>query len=128
RPRSRRALRLDLEPQLRGQAGEGGPHPPGLAGDGRGGRASRPLRRRAGARRGGGGDRMTPFTSETGRVAILDRTDVDTDQIIPKQFLKRIERTGHGEFLFNDRRYDENGAERPGFELNRPEFAGASIL
>ena len=71
---------------------------------------------------------MTPFTSETGRVAILDRTDVDTDQIIPKQFLKRIERTGYGEFLFNDWRYDENGAERPGFELNRPEFAGASIL
>ena len=71
---------------------------------------------------------MTPFTSETGRIAILDRTDVDTDQIIPKQFLKRIERTGYGEFLFNDWRYDENGAERPGFELNRPEFGGASIL
>ena len=71
---------------------------------------------------------MKPFTSETGRVAILDRPDVDTDQIIPKQFLKRIERTGYGEFLFYDWRYDENGAERPGFELNRPEFAGASIL
>ena len=71
---------------------------------------------------------MTPFTSETGRVAILDRPDIDTDQIIPKQFLKRIERTGYGEFLFNDWRYDEEGNERPGFELNRPEFAGASIL
>ena len=69
---------------------------------------------------------MRPFTSETGRVAILDRPDVDTDQIIPKQFLKRIERTGYGDFLFNDWRYDENGAERPGFELNRPEFSGAS--
>ncbi len=71
---------------------------------------------------------MTPFTSETGRVAILDRPDVDTDQIIPKQFLKRIERTGYGEFLFNDWRYDADGKPVPGFELNRPEFAGASIL
>jgi 3-isopropylmalate/(R)-2-methylmalate dehydratase small subunit len=69
-----------------------------------------------------------PFTRETGRVAILDRPDVDTDQIIPKQFLKRIERTGYGRFLFNDWRYDEDGAERPGFELNRQEFSGASIL
>jgi 3-isopropylmalate/(R)-2-methylmalate dehydratase small subunit len=64
----------------------------------------------------------------TGRVAVLDRPDVDTDQIIPKQFLKRIERTGYGQFLFNDWRFDEDGAERPGFELNRPEFRGASIL
>jgi 3-isopropylmalate/(R)-2-methylmalate dehydratase small subunit len=68
------------------------------------------------------------FTREKGRVAILDRPDVDTDQIIPKQFLKRIERTGYGQFLFNDWRYDEDGAERPAFELNRPEFAGASVL
>jgi 3-isopropylmalate/(R)-2-methylmalate dehydratase small subunit len=57
-----------------------------------------------------------------GRVAVLDRADVDTDQIIPKQFLKRIERTGYGEFLFYDWRQD------PAFELNRPEYAGASIL
>ena len=57
---------------------------------------------------------MRPFTSETGRVAILDRPDVDTDQIIPKQFLKRIERTGYGDFLFNDWRYDESGASAPG--------------
>jgi 3-isopropylmalate/(R)-2-methylmalate dehydratase small subunit len=64
----------------------------------------------------------------TGRVAVIDRTDVDTDQIIPKQFLKRIERTGYGDFLFNDWRYDKDGNERPGFELNRPEFRGASIL
>ena len=60
------------------------------------------------------GDGVKPFTSETGRVAILDRPDVDTDQIIPKQFLKRIERTGYGEFLFNDWRYDEDGARAPG--------------
>jgi 3-isopropylmalate/(R)-2-methylmalate dehydratase small subunit len=65
---------------------------------------------------------VKPFTRETGRVAILDRPDVDTDQIVPKQFLKRIERTGYGEFLFFDWMKD------PGFELHRPEFAGASIL
>jgi 3-isopropylmalate/(R)-2-methylmalate dehydratase small subunit len=58
----------------------------------------------------------------TGVVAVLDRGDVDTDQIIPKQFLKRIERTGFGEFLFFD------WAKDPGFELNRPEYAGAKIL
>jgi 3-isopropylmalate/(R)-2-methylmalate dehydratase small subunit len=65
---------------------------------------------------------MKPFRRITGRVAVLERTDVDTDQIIPKQFLKRIERTGYGEFLFYDWRKD------PAFELNRPEYAGATIL
>jgi len=71
---------------------------------------------------------VKPLREVTGRVAVLDRPDVDTDQIIPKQFLKRIERTGYGQFLFYDWRLDEDGAERPGFELNRPEFRGASIL
>jgi len=71
---------------------------------------------------------MKAFRRETGRVAVLDRPDVDTDQIIPKQFLKRIERTGYGDFLFFDWRYEEDGRERAGFELNRPEFSGASIL
>jgi 3-isopropylmalate/(R)-2-methylmalate dehydratase small subunit len=71
---------------------------------------------------------MRAFRRETGRVAVLDRPDVDTDQIIPKQFLKRIERTGYGEFLFFDWRYEEDGSDRAGFELNRPEFSGASIL
>jgi 3-isopropylmalate/(R)-2-methylmalate dehydratase small subunit len=71
---------------------------------------------------------VKPLQRVTGKVAVLDRPDVDTDQIIPKQFLKRIERTGYGEFLFKDWRFDEEGAERPGFELNRPEFRGASIL
>ena len=65
---------------------------------------------------------MKPLRTVSGRVAVLDRADVDTDQIIPKQFLKRIERTGYGEFLFYDWRKD------PAFELNRPEYAGASIL
>ena len=58
----------------------------------------------------------------SGPVAVLDRPDVDTDQIIPKQFLKRIERTGFGEFLFYD------WAQDPGFELNQPEAQGAKIL
>ncbi len=65
---------------------------------------------------------MRPFRRTTGRVAVLDRADVDTDQIVPKQFLKRIERTGFGEFLFFD------WAQEPGFELNRPEAEGAAIL
>ena len=71
---------------------------------------------------------MRPLRTVTGRVAVLDRPDVDTDQIIPKQFLKRIERTGYGKFLFQDWRFDEDGNEHPGFELNRPEFRNASIL
>ena len=58
-----------------------------------------------------------------GRVAVLDRSDVDTDQIIPKQFLKRIERTGFGPFLFYDWRRND-----PDFVLNRPEYQGASVL
>src|SRR3954469_20869679 len=65
---------------------------------------------------------MRPFRSVTSRALVLDRPDVDTDQIIPKQFLKRIERTGYGEFLFFDWRKD------PDFELNRPEYEGATIL
>ena len=71
---------------------------------------------------------MRAFTSLTGRVCILDRPDVDTDQIIPKQFLKRIERTGYGDFLFNDLRYDADGNPVPVFALNRPEFARAKVL
>jgi len=71
---------------------------------------------------------MQPFVKHTGRVAFLDRANVDTDQIIPKQFLKRIERTGFGQFLFYDWRYLEDGQPNPQFELNRPEYAGATIL
>ena len=71
---------------------------------------------------------MKPVSVVAGRVAVIDRPDVDTDQIIPKQFLKRIERTGFGDVLFFDWRYDEDGNERPGFELNNPAFAGAKIL
>jgi 3-isopropylmalate/(R)-2-methylmalate dehydratase small subunit len=71
---------------------------------------------------------MRTFTKHTGLVAIMDRANVDTDQIIPKQFLKRIERSGFGQFLFFDWRFQENGSPNPEFELNRPQFAGASIL
>jgi 3-isopropylmalate/(R)-2-methylmalate dehydratase small subunit len=71
---------------------------------------------------------MKPFRSHTGRVAALPRANVDTDQIIPKQFLKRIERTGFGVALFHDWRYRADGTPDPAFELNRPEAAGASVL
>ena len=72
---------------------------------------------------------MQPFTTHTGLVAAMDRANVDTDQIIPKQFLKRIERSGYGPFLFFDWRYKDDGqTPNPDFELNRPIAAGASIL
>jgi 3-isopropylmalate/(R)-2-methylmalate dehydratase small subunit len=71
---------------------------------------------------------VKPISRVEGRVAVLDRPDVDTDQIIPKQFLKRIERTGYGRYAFFDWRFDEDGRERPGFELNQPPFEGARIL
>ena len=71
---------------------------------------------------------MIPFTSHEGMVAPLDRVDVDTDQIIPKQFLKRIERTGYGQFLFHDWRNFPDGTPDPDFVLNRPEHADATIL
>lgn len=71
---------------------------------------------------------MEKFTSLTGLVAPLNRVNVDTDQIIPKQFLKRIERTGFGEFAFFDWRYLEDGVPNPEFILNDPRYKGASIL
>jgi 3-isopropylmalate/(R)-2-methylmalate dehydratase small subunit len=72
---------------------------------------------------------MQPFTTLTGIVAPLDRANVDTDQIIPKQFLKRIERTGFGQFLFYDWRYEADGVTPdPEFELNDPRLKGAVIL
>ena len=71
---------------------------------------------------------MQPFVSHTGRVAALGRANVDTDQIIPKQFLKRIERTGFGAFLFYDWRHQSDGTPNPEFELNRAESLGATVL
>jgi 3-isopropylmalate/(R)-2-methylmalate dehydratase small subunit len=71
---------------------------------------------------------MQTFTTHRGLLATLDRANVDTDQIIPKQFLKSIKRTGFGESLFYDWRYREDGTPDPDFELNDARFAGASIL
>ncbi len=72
---------------------------------------------------------MQPFTKLTGLAAPLDRVNADTDQIIPKQFLKRIERTGFGQFLFFDWRYLADGkTPNPEFELNQPQYQGATIL
>ena len=71
---------------------------------------------------------MKAFTKHTGRVVAMDRANVDTDQIIPKQFLKRIERTGFGQFLFYDWRYLPDGQPNPSFVLNEPRYHGASIL
>ena len=71
---------------------------------------------------------MERFIVHTGRVAALDRANVDTDQIIPKQFLKRIERTGFGPSLFFDWRYRPDGSPDPAFELNRPAARGATVL
>ena len=71
---------------------------------------------------------MKPFRTHHGRVAPLDRVNVDTDQIIPKQFLKRIERTGFGQFLFYDWRFSADGQKSAGFVLDEPRYRGASIL
>jgi len=71
---------------------------------------------------------MQPFRTHKGKVVPLLRANVDTDQIIPKQFLKRIERTGYGDVLFFDWRYDGNGKLNPEFPLNAPHYSGASIL
>jgi 3-isopropylmalate/(R)-2-methylmalate dehydratase small subunit len=71
---------------------------------------------------------MQPFTTHTGLVVPVDRSDVNTDDIIPKQFLKRVERTGFGKFLFFDWRYRGDGSDNPDFVLNRPEYRGGTIL
>lgn len=68
------------------------------------------------------------FVTHTGLVAPMDRANVDTDQIMPKQFLKRIERTGFGQFLFYDWRFLPDGSPNPEFELNQPQYQGATIL
>src|SRR5690606_30208614 len=108
--------RVHLEPQLRGAPGQGRAHPPGVAGDGRG-RGDRGALRR---HQGGGG--VNPVTVISGRMVPLWRADVDTDQIMPKQFLKRVERTGFGEFVFHDWRSE------PDFVLNDERYAGANVL
>ncbi|MCC2683687.1 MAG: isopropylmalate isomerase [Paenibacillaceae bacterium] len=71
---------------------------------------------------------MEPFVRHTGLAAPVDRVNVDTDAIIPKQFLKRIERTGFGQFLFFEWRFDQAGNVNPNFDLNKPRYQGASVL
>jgi 3-isopropylmalate/(R)-2-methylmalate dehydratase small subunit len=71
---------------------------------------------------------MKPFAVHRGRMAPLDRINVDTDQIIPKQFLKRIERTGFGQFVFYDWRFGADGKKNADFVLDEPRYEGASIL
>ena len=71
---------------------------------------------------------MQPMRTHRGQVIPLDRANIDTDQIIPKQFLKRIERTGYGPFLFNDWRYDAKVATRPEFILNQEPYSRGGIL
>lgn len=71
---------------------------------------------------------MEPLVTHTGKVIPLDKANVDTDQIIPKQFLKRIERTGFGQFLFYDWRFDDQGQANEKFVMNQAEYDGASIL
>ena len=71
---------------------------------------------------------MEPFTTLKGIVALLDLPNVDTDQIIPKQFLKRIERTGFGQFLFYDWRFIDGTTPNPDFEMNQERYRGARIL
>jgi 3-isopropylmalate/(R)-2-methylmalate dehydratase small subunit len=71
---------------------------------------------------------MQKFVKHTGKTAAIFQPNVDTDQILPKQFLKRITKSGYGDFLFFDWRFDENGAEKSDFVLNQPRFRDASIL
>lgn len=71
---------------------------------------------------------MRPFEKLTALVAPLDQPNVDTDQIVPKQFLKRVERTGFGQFLFYDWRFLPDGSPNPEFVLNQPRYQGAQIL
>ncbi|GGI06306.1 3-isopropylmalate dehydratase small subunit [Egicoccus halophilus] len=71
---------------------------------------------------------MEPVTVVRGRACPIDANDVDTDAIIPKQFLKRVERTGFGPFAFSEWRYLDDGSPNPDFAMNRPEHAGANIL
>ena len=115
-----RALRLDVEPQLRGPPGRRRADASRQPGDGGGGRGRRALHRRAGAGVEDAADRAA--FRDRARSAVLDRADVDTDQIIPKQFLKRIERSGFGEFLFFDWMKDPDVRAAP------TEYQGAAIL
>ena len=116
------AQRLDVQPQLRGPAGQGRSHAPGLAAGGGRDRRPRSSRLTGRSRARIQGVLMEPFVRHTGRAMPLRRSNVDTDQIIPAVYLKRVTRTGFEDGLFAAWRQD------PDFVLNRPEHAGATIL
>lgn len=71
---------------------------------------------------------MEPYKNHTSIAALMNRSNVDTDQIIPKQFLKRVERSGFGAHLFHDWRFNDDGSDNPDFELNKAEFQSAKVL
>jgi 3-isopropylmalate/(R)-2-methylmalate dehydratase small subunit len=71
---------------------------------------------------------MEPYNNHTSIAALMNRSNVDTDQIIPKQFLKKVERSGFGAHLFHDWRFNDDGSDNPDFELNKPAFKSARIL
>ncbi|KAF3978478.1 MAG: 3-isopropylmalate dehydratase small subunit [Methylococcales symbiont of Iophon sp. n. MRB-2018] len=71
---------------------------------------------------------MEPYKKHQSIVALMKRSNVDTDQIIPKQFLKKVERTGFGKHLFHDWRFNDDGSDTANFELNNPAFTNAKIL
>ncbi|HIG92544.1 MAG TPA: 3-isopropylmalate dehydratase small subunit [Methylococcaceae bacterium] len=71
---------------------------------------------------------MEPYNNHTSIAALMNRSNVDTDQIIPKQFLKKVERSGFGIHLFHDWRFNDDGSDNPDFELNKPAFQSAKIL
>lgn len=71
---------------------------------------------------------MESYKKHSSIAALMNRSNVDTDQIIPKQFLKRVERSGFGANLFHDWRFNDDGSDNPEFELNKPVFKGAKIL
>jgi 3-isopropylmalate/(R)-2-methylmalate dehydratase small subunit len=71
---------------------------------------------------------MQPYTKHESIAALMNRSNVDTDQIIPKQFLKKVERSGFGQHLFHDWRFNDDGSDNADFELNKPVFKGAKIL
>src|SRR5205814_1007302 len=116
-------VRQHVQSQLRRSPGQGWANPPGQSADGRCRGDRGPFRRHSRLER-----LMDAFTRHTGLVAPLDHVDVDTDQIIPKQFLKSIARTGFEAGLFYDWRMLADGSPNPDFVLNKPEYQGASIL
>src|SRR5258708_10015726 len=123
-----RAMRQHVESQLRRASRQGRPHASGESGDGGGSGDRRAFRRRARMVESLKEIAMQKFKNFTGMVAPLDRANVDTDQIIPKQFLKAVVRAGMGKGLFIDWRRNPDGTENKDFSLNKARFQGASIL